>query len=480
MNSQSHVKNTSARSTSVRSQNEVASDQQAHKPDYLNLPGVRTLAEPTIENFSIQVRAEQLWLHKCPKCGCDSRDFRSNGTRQQRVLDEPRGHNSVKILLTRRNFKCRACGGAGLLPLACLVERGCMTRRLLDYIEKESLLRPFREVAPQVGLSAKTVREIFKERVAECERTASFTPPRVLGIDGVYIERKERAILTDIERGTIIDIWGSVKTEPLSQALQHLPGREQIEVVTMDMARSLKNAVEQALPNAIIVIDRYHIQRMANESLDKVRKRLRDGVNRRNGQPTMCKSSLLRKHYGQLKEHEKIELKRWFSLKPELRLTYDLKEDFFRIWFSSCKATTRKRYNKWLQQLLESGLQKDFKHLLTAMNNWGEQIFNYFDPRCKDASTESTNQRDRNVRCTNAFTESTNRRVKDIQREARNGRFETVRAKTIYGTIVRQQLRVARYHEPNPNMSRAKRAAKPAMENLSACRQQTSTQLALF
>jgi hypothetical protein len=158
MKSLSHVTLKSAQSTDTAQQRQSASAQaqeQTQRPDYLDLPGLHTLAEPLAQDFSIRVRATQLWVQKCPRCGCDSKDVRPNGTRQQCILDEPRGLNSVKILLTRRNFKCRSCGKAGLLPLSCLVERGCMTRRLLDYIEKESLLHPFDEVAPKVGLSPK-------------------------------------------------------------------------------------------------------------------------------------------------------------------------------------------------------------------------------------------------------------------------------------------------------------------------------------
>lgn len=433
----------------------------AEMTDYLNLPGIRTLTEPECTDFCVRVKAEQIWLQKCPKCRCDSRDVRPNGTRQQIVLDEPRGLKSVKIQLKRRSYDCRACGAVGLLPLDCLIKRRGMTKRLLDYLEKESLLRPFREVALEVGLSPKTVREIFWERVTICERSTMATAPRVLGIDGVYIKRKERAILTDIEKGEIIDIWGSVKAEPLTRALENLPNRDKIEVITMDMALSLKGAVEKALPDATIVIDRYHIQRMANEALDKVRKRLRSRVQRRNGQPTMCKSSLLRKHQSQLKEGEKAELQRWFAVKPELQKAYELKEKFFEIWHTGHKATAQENYCQWVLSVpLE--LSKDFKALITAMNNWGEYIFNYFDHRY-----------------TNAFTESTNRRIKDIQREARSGRYETVRAKAIYGTVVRKELKAARTRQAKPKRVRTKKAGRVMIERAVPC-EQTSIQMSLF
>ena len=73
----------------------------------------------------------------------------------------------------------------------------------------------------------------------------------------------------------------------------------------------------------------------------------------------------------------------------------------------------------------------DLKPLLTAMENWGEYIFNYFDHPY-----------------TNAFTEASNRRIKDIQREGRGGSFPTVRAKIIFGTLRRQELKDAREQEP--------------------------------
>jgi transposase len=368
MNPQSHIPHAKRENSTSAGTQESLSQQDMHKwqLDYLNLQGIHTLAEPSCNDYCIRVEAEQSWSQKCPNCGCESKDVRPNGTRQQVILDEPRGLRSVRIQLRRRSYKCKVCGKAGLLPLDCLVEKRGITRRLLDYLENESLLRPFNVLAQEVGLSTRTVREIFKARVAVCDYTTVVTAPRVLGIDGVYIKRKECAILTDIEQGMIIDIWGSVTAATLTPALRQLPGWEKIEVVAMDMSKSLKSSINQAIPHAVIVIDRYHIQRMANEALDKVRKRLRPFVRRKN-QFTMCKSSLLRKHAYQLKVAEKIELERWFSFMPELRAAYELKERFFAIWHTSCRATAQENYRQWLLSIpLE--LSKDFKKVITAMN----------------------------------------------------------------------------------------------------------------
>jgi transposase len=257
---------------------------------------------------------------------------------------------------------------------------------------------------------------------------------------------------------TIIDIWESTSAEILKPKLQQLLGREKVEVVAMDMSTSIKSSIEKAFPRAVIVIDRYHIQRMANEALDKVRKRLRLLMNLR----TMCKSYLLRKHPHQLKDTERVELEGWFSFIPDLRLGYELKEKFFALWHTSCRAAAQENYRQWLRSIpLEMG--NDFKEVITAMNNWGEYVFNYFDHPY-----------------TNAFTESTNRRIKDIQREARNGKFDTIRDKTIYGTIVRREMKAARERQAKPKRSRMKKAGVAVMKMPPPLIQPPIFQMSLF
>jgi hypothetical protein len=93
-------------------------------------------------------------------------------------------------------------------------------------------------------------------------------------------------------------------------------------------------------------------------------------------------------------------------------------------------AAAKAQYEEW-RAACPSQVISDFKPLLTAMQNWGEYIFNYFDHSY-----------------TNAFTEASNRRIKDIQREGRGGSYDTVRAKIIFGTLMRRELTAAREQEP--------------------------------
>jgi transposase len=409
--------------------------------DYLDLPGLRTLSDPVIGKTRILVRAVQLLPATCPACGADSDKVKANGVRRQLLLDEPRGPLGVRIDLRRRIYRCRACNTSKFAPLDCVAEGRRMTRRLELHIQRKSLQRPFREIALETGVSPKTVRQIFSDyvRELELEREEKCPLPEVLGLDGVYIKSKERAILTDPTRGLVIDLLPTVQAVKLGKAMESRPGHERVKVVTIDMAKGLRSAVKYAFPQAVIVIDRYHIQRMANESVDRVRHRLHREIKRTRAEVAMCHRKLLRKHPGQLTPAERKLKKKYFGWFPELKLAYETKEAFFDLWNAEGSFAAKFRYKEWLTSCPPE-VRSDFQPLMTAMKNWGEYIFNYFDHKH-----------------TNAFTEASNRKIKDIQREGRAGSFKTVRAKAIFGTLMRQELKAAREMEPG----HAKRRGTP-------------------
>jgi transposase len=444
----------STRTTSLHNLLNIDNDDAALRPqpihveggqplfDYAGLPGLQTVSEPELNGDEILIRTRQVGtLDCCPKCGCPfGAQFKRNGTRTQYLHDEPRGLWSVRVEVRRQSYRCMRCKAVPKQPLAGVKANRHLTTRLLRYVQLHSCLESFSAVAFRTGLSDSTVRDIFNDYVARLDQVVRFDTPRVLGLDGVYIGGKECAILTDLEAGLVIDLWADYRLDDLVAGLKRLPNREHIQVVVIDMSRLLRRAVQEALPQAVIVIDRHHITTLANEGVDRVRQQLRRDILRRKGQLTMCRRELLRKHLHQLEPDQQKDLKQWFELQPKLKLAYDIKESFFEIWYSSSIETARQRYREWLGTFppdeAHRFLTVGFKKVLTAMRNWEEYVLNYF-----------------NHPYTNAFTERSNGKIKDFLRAARGSTFETARAKIIYGTLIRQLM-----SDPTKKRRPAKRA----------------------
>lgn len=131
----------------------------------------------------------------CVRCGVADPSLKRHGFQKQRFMDTPMHGKRVGIMVKRQRFKCLECGQTFHQPIPDMDEKRHMTRRLVEYIERRSLERTFTEVAADIGVDEKTIRNIFRENVAKLDaryepQTPEPAQPRKPG------NRKREAIST--------------------------------------------------------------------------------------------------------------------------------------------------------------------------------------------------------------------------------------------------------------------------------------------
>lgn len=350
----------------------------------------------------------------CPLCGTITQ-LRPYGVREQRFMDLPTHAKRVGILVGRRRFKCPACGRIAIEPLADMDEEHRMTKRLVAHVQSESLRITFAEVARQCGLDEKTVRDIFKAHTVQLAKTHKFVTPAVLGIDELHLLNKPRCVLTNVEYRTVIDLLEKRDQKTVQAYLSKIEDGHKIEIVTMDMWRPYRLAVQATLPNAVVVVDKFHIVRMANQALDKVRKDLRESLTDKKRRTLKKDRFILLHRKRDLDDQDLFILDTWTKNFPELGQAYELKEEFFNIWDEEAdKQAAWARYTEW-KKAIPAEIAGQFKDITTAVDNWQEPIFNYFD-----------------TGMTNAYTEALNGVIKVANRNGRGYSFDAIRAKVLY------------------------------------------------
>jgi hypothetical protein len=274
-----------------------------------------------------------------------------------------------------------------------------------------------------------------------------------MGLDGVYVRRQESLIVVDLEIKRPVMLRPSVRTRAVANALREMPAPDKVEEVLSDMAGPLDEAPREVLPHAFRTKDRYHVQRMANDAVDTVRKALTPGrKGRKKGMMAMCGRQLLRKRRKQLKPADKASLDWCLGLYPVLRLTYELKEAYCEMWGSPNGASARLKYAEWLglhkawKKEMPKDLQGAFDPLIRVMKKWEEGIFNYFRRRH-----------------TNAYTEAANARVKKFTAMAPRAKFETVETKVVHGRRLQQQREAARERGKPQRARRSEQQTPPAL-----------------
>ena len=131
--------------------------------------------------------------------------------------------------------------------------------------------------------------------------------------------------MSDLEKGSLLEVIDSHKSEEIIEGLKQQPEevRENVKEVCVDMWGGFKKVISNVFPNALIVIDRFHVMKLVNKSLNQIRLTLElKGLRNR---------SLLLKNYEDLTEDEKLELKQLLDLSPCLSIADDLKEELRHI-----------------------------------------------------------------------------------------------------------------------------------------------------
>lgn len=390
----------------------------AHMTDILQLPSLKPLVVRS-ENDTYLIEATGRFTPTiCP--GCGSSRLHGHGTQDQIYRDAPLHGMAVQIIVKRRRYRCLDCGKTLYDPIPDLDSKRLATIRLVSYIRLHCFRETFASIARQVNMDEKTIRNIFDDYVDELQGTISFVTPRYLGIDELKIIGAYRAILTNVEHKTVFDMCKTRTKADLLPYFRNLPDKGNIEWVAMDMYHVYRQVVHTTLPEARIVVDKFHIQRMANEVLEVLRKQLRKGLPERQRLRLKDERFLLLKRQHTLKPQEMDRLLAWFKQFPLLAEAHALKEGYLSIWDNTNRSAAEADYQIWLGNLsLE--LEPKFKQLTTATRNWHEEIFAYFDKPI-----------------TNAYTESANNLAKGMNRMGRGYSFEVIRARMLYDKKARK------------------------------------------
>jgi len=344
---------------------------------------------------------------------CFSNNLVGFGRREQMVRDLPMHGKRVGLYVNTRRFRCRGCGKTFYEPLPEIDEKRLMTRRLVDWMGKQAIKRTFASLAEEVGCTEFTVRAVFRDYINELERAVRFETPKWMGIDEIHLI-KPRGVITNISNNTVVEVLRDRNKKTVIDYLYRLDGRDDVQYVAMDMWKPYREAVQEIIPQARIVIDKFHVVRMANDGLEKARKSLRSELTPSQRRGLMHDRFVLLKRKHELTDQEHFNMDGWTKNYPLLGEAYRLKEEFYDIYAAQSHLQALGRYAEW-RKSIPAELYGHFEPIVTAWENWQPHILEYF-----------------NHPITNAYTESLNNLIRVMNRLGRGYSFEALRAKILF------------------------------------------------
>ena len=220
------------------------------------------------------------------------------------------------------------------------------------------------------------------------------------------------------KKGAIVAMIKGTKAEDVIRILQQIPlkQRRTVKEVTLDMAGNMGLIVRRSFPEATLVIDRFHVQKLVLDALQEIRIKHRwEALDTENDAMENARSKsikytpellpnedtlkqllarsryLLYKPSSKWTENQSKRAAILFERYPDLEKAYKLCQNLSWI-FNNTKDKTSAliRLAKWDEKVRQAAF-KSFSTISRTMSIHYQNILNYFDNRSTNASAESFN-----------------------------------------------------------------------------------------
>lgn len=261
-----------------------------------------------------------------------------------------------------------------------------------------------------------------------------------------------RAVFVDGESGCLLEMCEDNKRDTILHTIENMVDYDtNIEIVTMDMACGYRSYIQECLPRATIVVDKFHVYQDFLTKVGTVKTKITERIKSRiNAMPEgpekehlnaimkMAQANNYLFKYGEEKiAEDSSRLSKMANICeafPEFNHLRLIRTGFERIYASTDRASAEAVCDKWAKLIPPAGQKqitaweehfhvdaelfaelRPFRNTITR--NWRNEIFNYFNVNCQ---------------FTNAVAEGLNCFIERINRQGNGYGFKRLRIKALF------------------------------------------------
>ena len=300
--------------------------------------------------LSIRQTAQEPY-YVCGGCGISVREIHS--WTERRLRDLPWGTWTVWLRVEVHRVRCRRCG-VRTERLPFVAGKVHYTARLEAAVAQDCEAAPVHRVAARRGLPPETVRRMDKRVLRRWAAGRHSTPLHYLGVDEIFLGKtvKFLTVVSDLESGEPLWVGLERKQETLDRFFaEALPSARRRAVRAVCMWEPFRLSLQEHLPHARIVYDKFHVLRHASEALDETRRAefFRQGAEARG--LIRGKRWLLLRRWAHLDWEERETLRDLFAVNRRLAKAYLLKEQLAQLWSYTYEGAAQRFLTNWLLAL---------------------------------------------------------------------------------------------------------------------------------
>lgn len=356
--------------------------------------GERWSADNTTIEITVRPRKNARPL--CPHCHCAGPTYDTQPERRFSMVAV--WGIAVVLIYAMRRVDCKRCQkiSTEMVPWS-ISRKSHLTSALASQLASWARLLSWKEVASRCLTSWEAVAQSVEWLVKWGLSHRSLDGIKAIGVDEIQTDKGHRyaTLVYQIDEGKRRLLWmGKDRTKKSFEAFFDMLGNErckQITVVCSDMWKAYLTVIAKRLPQALNILDRFHIVAKLNEAIDATRRHEATQMKKDDYEPVLKKSRWI-----WLKSRKNLSDKQYIALKHLLQYNlrsvkaYLFKESFNKLWTYSSPAWAEKFLNKWCTDVMRHRSLPELKKFVGTVRSHQGLILNYFRAKSSMKQTFSS------------------------------------------------------------------------------------------
>jgi transposase len=246
---------------------------------FLSLPEVKFERKRNLSQHVIQFDAYKFSTFEvCPKCATKSTKVHDRV--YVHIKDVPIRNKVVYLRIIKRRFRCPNCNSVFREPIPGIKKGFKSTQRFRSHIRWcASNFTDLKRVTQKLRCSSWLVYTAFYEQLDLEVKKLQYEWPKTIGIDEHSFVRNTKShfkefatVFVDFNNNRIREVTLGRSLDDLENSrAMDIKGRENVKNVVIDMSTTYKKYVKKHFPNAKITSDKFHVIKLFNHTLNKIR-----------------------------------------------------------------------------------------------------------------------------------------------------------------------------------------------------------------
>lgn len=278
--------------------------------------------------------------HLCPVCLGKTNRMRIRTRTLMHSFTPQTGIIWIRVPAERRY--CRQCGATFTVCLPGIPVRGKATNSFRTFLFEECRGRSIADVSRRFGIPYTTLERWFYE---EAPHHVPVQTARYVSVDDFAMRKGHTygVAAANLETGQVLDVAEGRSRKAVENLLKKTA--PEAEVAVSDAAPAMEKAIQAACPDAVHVLDRFHVVQFFTDALNR-RRKYHLSAEKKHGNVRRAIRLLCQKP-AELTEEERREVRSWLEADEPLEALYHALQHIRYVFQGTEEQRAKHRIDAW-------------------------------------------------------------------------------------------------------------------------------------